>query len=75
MMSGPKAGNEPYRIAYLDCNEPANDPSKPYISIPYVLRNGYVAKNRCNQKVQPTPKPGEVIYLAQPKRWWQIDFQ
>jgi hypothetical protein len=70
LSSGPKRGKEPYRIAYLDCNEP----SLRSISIQDVLENGVLPANGCGQQ-KTQVHPGEIVYWGLPRRWWQPDMQ
>jgi hypothetical protein len=71
VMVGPRKGKEPDRIAYFDCNGEYTT----LIPIEMVLSTGYVAANRCSIKIAPVSAPGELIYLAQPRRWWKLDMQ
>ena len=71
MMSGPKVGKEPNRIAYLDCNE--GDASN--VSIKEVMQKGFVPRNDCSKKVFVSRKPGEVVYFAKLRPWWMPDMQ
>jgi len=70
MMGGPKIGNEPYRIAFIECNNPA----AASIPIAQVLEKGVVPQNTCSTKSFP-PKPGEIVFWALPIPWWRPDFQ
>jgi hypothetical protein len=67
---GPKRGNEPYRIAYLDCNEPMYGK----VQVKEAVDTGYVPKNRCSSRTF-NLEPGEVVFWGLPKSWWQPDFQ
>lgn len=69
MLGGPKKGSEPYRVAYIDCNDPTSE-----ISIGAAVKEGVVPTNRCG-KATATAKPGEVIYWAQPLSFWMPDLQ
>lgn len=70
MMTGPKIGKEPYRIAFIDCNEPM----MVKIQIAQVLKGGYVPRNGCSKK-SAVPRPGEIVFWAEPTPWWQPDMQ
>jgi hypothetical protein len=70
MMEGPRIGNEPDRVAYIDCNEP----SMALIQTAQVLKKGFVPGNRCGHPDVPQ-RPGEIIFWALPKPWWKPDFQ
>jgi hypothetical protein len=67
---GPKLGNEPYRLAYINCNEP----SMTMIRVTQVLETGLVPGNKCGSHTA-VPKPGEIVFWAMPKPWWGPDFQ
>jgi len=68
LYGGPRKGAEPYRVAYLDCNELASI----FISVSEVVRNGIVPKNKCGNKML-APHPGEIVFWALPRPFW--DFQ
>jgi hypothetical protein len=70
MMEGPRAGKEPYRVAYLDCNES----DVKIVSVEEVLRKGVVPPNSCSDQTR-LPKPGEIVFWGLPRPWWQPDFQ
>jgi len=70
MMTGPKIGKEPYRIAFIDCNEPR----MVNIQIAQVLKSGYVPRNGCSKK-SAVPRPGEIVFWAMPNPWWLPDMQ
>ena len=70
MMEGPKIGNEPFRVAYFDCNDSAG--KSPLVS--QALEKGFVPRNTCGHK-SVVPKPGELIFWALPRPWWVPDFQ
>jgi hypothetical protein len=70
MTVGPKPGNEPYRLAYINCNEPAMT----MIQVTQVSEHGLVPGNKCGQHTA-IPKPGEIVFWAMPKPWWVPDFQ
>jgi hypothetical protein len=70
LTEGPRRGNEPYRIAYSDCNEPMYGK----VQVKQALDAGYVPKNTCSRRTF-NPKPGEVVFWGLPKPWWQLDFQ
>jgi hypothetical protein len=74
MTVGPKIGNEPYRIAFIRCNEPAGAPIPARIPVAEVLEKGMVPQNTCGHK-SVAPKPGEIVFWGLPKPWWQPDFQ
>ena len=67
---GPKVGKEPYRIPFINCNEPMTVK----IQIAQVLKNGYVPVNACSNNIA-VPRPGEIVFWAMPKSWWQLDMQ
>lgn len=68
LLTGPKKGAEPYRVAYMDCNERASI----FISVSDVVRNGIVPKNKCGNQML-APHPGEIVFWARPRPFW--DFQ
>jgi hypothetical protein len=70
LLAGPKVGEEPYRIPYIDCNEGRSA----FIQVSLVLETGYVPGNECGHKSVPAG-PGQVVFWALPKPWWQPDFQ
>jgi hypothetical protein len=70
MMGGPKVGKEPYRIPFINCNEPMTEK----IQIAHVLKDGHVPANVCSKK-SAVPRPGEIVFWAMPKPWWQLDMQ
>jgi hypothetical protein len=70
LLAGPKVGKEPYRIPYLNCNEGRSA----FIQVSLVLEKGYVPGNECGHN-STLAHPGEVVYWALPKPWWQPDFQ
>ena len=70
IMGGPKVGKEPYRIPFIECNEPMMKE----VQVAQVLKNGYVPGNTCSNK-SATAKPGEIVFWAMPKPWWQLDMQ
>ena len=67
---GPKLGNEPYRLAYINCN----DPAMATIQVEQVLKAGLVPGNKCGSRTA-VPKPNEIVFWAMPKPWWRPDFQ
>jgi hypothetical protein len=67
---GPRVGKEPYRIAYLDCN----DRHGAKIQVSLVMEKGFVPKNGCGDKTT-SAHPGEVVLWGLPKPWWQPDMQ
>jgi len=68
LLTGPGKGAEPFRIAYMDCNERASM----LVSVSEVVKNGIVPKNKCgNQKL--AQHPGEIVFGALPRSFW--DFQ
>jgi hypothetical protein len=69
LQSGPKVGKEPNRIPYGVCGQYSRMP------IENILKYGFVPRNECESKIQPRPKPGEIIYLIQLIPWWTPDFQ
>jgi hypothetical protein len=70
MTVGPKPGNEPYRVAYLDCN----DTGTTIVQVKRVTEAGFVPGNKCG-RAKAVPKPGEIIFWAKPIPWWLPDFQ
>ena len=70
MMTGPKIGKEPYRIAFINCNTSLTE----RIQIAQVMKNGYVPGNACS-KQSAVPQPGEIVFWAMPLPWWQPDMQ
>jgi hypothetical protein len=64
---GSSKGKEPNRVAYLDCNSSLTSLAAADLSLNQILAHGFVAKNQCSRKVQPVAKPGEVIFLAEPR--------
>lgn len=70
LSAGPKNGDEPYRLAYIDCN----DPTMPTIQITRVAQVGFVPGNKCGSYTS-VPKPNEIVFWAMPKPWWLPDFQ
>jgi hypothetical protein len=69
MLSGPKLGKEPYRIAYINCNEFS------MVRVDDVLSRGVVAANLCSSKVSTNSKPGEIVFWGVPLHWWEPDLQ
>ncbi|HZQ44496.1 MAG TPA: hypothetical protein VFA99_14675 [Acidobacteriaceae bacterium] len=69
MLPGPKLGKEPYRIAYIDCNNFS------MVRVDDVLNRGLVSENLCSAKVSAKAKPGEVVFWAVPLHWWEPDLQ
>ena len=67
---GPNVGSEPYRIAYLDCNQPHGA----RIQVSLVLEKGFVPKNSCSSKTT-VAHPEEVVFWGLSKPWWQPDMQ
>lgn len=67
---GPRPGNEPYRLAYINCNEPA----MAMVQIKQVSETGVVPGNKCGPHTA-VSKPGEIVFWAMPKPWWLPDFQ
>jgi hypothetical protein len=70
MSEGPRAGAEPYRIAYIDCNDRGING----FQISEILKNGVIPTNKCGSQ-QKVPRPGEIVFWALPRHWWQPDFQ
>jgi len=70
MQGGPKIGKEPYRIPFINCNASMSET----IQVSEVLKRGYVPGNTCSKKTA-VPRPGEIVFWAIPKPWWQPDFQ
>jgi hypothetical protein len=70
LMGGPKVVEEPYRIAYINCNDAAGKT----IQVAQVIEKGIVPANTCGHAMIPS-RPGEVVFWALPKPWWQPDFQ
>jgi hypothetical protein len=68
LVTGPRKGAEPNRVAYMDCNERVSM----LVSVSEVVKNGIVPKNKCgNQKLAPQPR--EIVFWALPRPYW--DFQ
>ncbi len=70
MIGGPRFGNEPYRVAYIECNEPAMTA----IQVAQVLEKGFAPHNNCGHQSL-VSRPGEIIFWALPLPWWRPDFQ
>src|SRR5436309_3528473 len=70
MISGPRNGSEPFRVAYQNCNEHATT----LISVAQVLEKGVVPRNVCGRQ-NVAAKPGQVVFWALPLPWWKPDFQ
>jgi hypothetical protein len=70
VMGGPKVGNDPNRIPYINCNAPM----EMTLQVEQVLKNGYVPGNTCSKK-SAVSRPGEIVFWAMPKPWWQPDMQ
>jgi hypothetical protein len=70
MTTGPNPGKDPYRLAYLNCNEHA----LVTIQVKQVTETGLVPGNTCGPHTA-VPKPGEIVFWAMPKPWWVPDFQ
>jgi hypothetical protein len=70
MMEGPRIGNEPNRVAYIDCNEP----SMGLIQTAQALEKGIVPRNRCGHQ-SVLPRPGVIIFWAFSTPWWKPDLQ
>jgi hypothetical protein len=70
MRGGPKIGKEPYRIPFINCNASMSE----MIRVSEVLKRGYVPGNTCSKKTA-VPRPGEIVFWAIPKPWWQPDMQ
>jgi hypothetical protein len=69
LMSGPRIGKEPFRIAFLNCNHLSSK-----ISIEEVIKVGVVPENVCGSR-KLAPKPGEVVFWGRPRHFWEPDFQ
>lgn len=69
MLSGPKFGKEPYRIAYINCNEFS------MVRVDEVVTRGVVAANLCSSRVSTNSKPGEIVFWGVPLHWWEPDLQ
>jgi hypothetical protein len=70
IMVGPKQGNEPYRLDYIDCNEPAMSS----IQVKQVVEAGFVPIDKCGHR-KAIARPGEIIFWAKLKPWWMPDLQ
>lgn len=68
MISGPKTGQEPNRIAFRNCN----DQTSILLSVSDAIHSGIVPKNVCSNK-NISAQPGEVIFWGLPRPFW--DFQ
>lgn len=71
LLAGPKVGKEPYRIPYLDCNEPKMEL---FIRVSLVLEKGYVLGNTCGHE-STVAQPGVIVMWALPNPWWKPDMQ
>ncbi|HEX5284114.1 MAG TPA: hypothetical protein VFW30_08335 [Bryocella sp.] len=69
MLPGPRSGREPYRIAYIDCNNFS------MVRVDDVVSQGIVAANLCSSKVSAKVKPGEIVFWGVPLHWWEPDLQ
>lgn len=67
---GPKSGDEPYRLAFINCN----DRVMAKIQVSKVAETGVVPVNLCGSHTA-VPKPNEIVFWARPKPWWLPDFQ
>lgn len=67
---GPKRGTEPYRLPYINCN----DPAMATIQVTQVLEAGFVPRNKCGAHTA-VSKPNEIVFWAMPKPWWLPDSQ
>jgi hypothetical protein len=67
---GPRPGNETYRLAYINCNEPA----MAMIQVTQASETGVVPGNKCGSHTA-VSKPGEIVFWAMPKPSWLPDFQ
>jgi hypothetical protein len=80
ILGGPRIGKEPGRIAFFNCNGDSRDMSSyvreisTSISVSQLLKEGVVLKNGCGKKTFPS-RPGELVFWALPRPWWEPDFQ
>lgn len=72
LMSGPKLGKEPYRIAYVNCN---GTPGVSRIPVQTILDSGYEPPNTCSKKTYQTIRPGQLVFYAGLIPWWMPDTQ
>jgi hypothetical protein len=70
LLAGPRVGDEPYRIPFVDCN--AGGIATLQVSM--VLEKGYAPRNACGDK-SAVAHPGEIVFWALPLSWWRPDFQ
>lgn len=70
LMEGPRLGNEPNRIAYINCNQ--HLPVE--LSVSVVLQRGLIPDNGCGRK-SVVARPGEIVFWALPLPWRMSDFQ
>jgi hypothetical protein len=70
MLTGPRNGPEPFRLAYLNCNK--QGPT--HIQVAQVVQKGFVPLNVCGPHMI-VPRPGEVVFWAQPLPAGKPDFQ
>jgi hypothetical protein len=70
MSEGPRAGKEPNRVAYSDCNEPSWE----IVQVANVIHEGYVPKNGCGH-AGVAAAAGEIVFWAHPLPWYLPDFQ
>jgi len=70
LITGPRSGREPFRIAYLNCNKQAST----LISVAVVLERGVVPENACGHPTA-VARAGEVIFWALPLPSGKPDFQ
>ncbi len=70
LMEGPKDGDEPFRVAYFDCNTPAHSRN----SISEVLSRGIVPGNECSKR-SAKAEPGVIIFWGLTRRWYEPDMQ
>lgn len=68
MTTGPKPGKEPYRIAYIDCNDSS------HVQVEAAELSGVVPKNECSTRTV-SHRVGQVVFWGLPRRWWQPDIQ
>lgn len=68
MLAGPRKGDEPNRVAYINCN--GQSPS--VFSVADVMNHGIVPKNICGH-ANVVSHPDEIVFWARRRPFW--DFQ
>lgn len=70
MITGPRVGSEPYRFAYTNCNSRNTS----LITVESVFSSGIVPDNVCGKWRVPG-SPGNVVFWALPRGFWDLDLQ